>query len=62
MLVRELSSHEDKFYEYFRMSEGQFLHILQLMEEDLVKNVTLRRPISPFPPWRKHWRGDSRVD
>ena len=46
-LVRELSSHEDKFFEYFRMSEDQFLQILQLVQGDLQKNVThYRKPIS----------------
>ena len=46
-LVQELSSHEDKFFQYFRMSEEQFMEILKLIEGDVEKLTTeYRRPIS----------------
>ena len=52
MLVTELSSLEGKFFEYFRMSEDHSLHVLQLVEGGLVKNVTtFWRPISPQNGW-----------
>lgn len=39
-LVQELSSHEDKFFQYFRMSEEQFMEILKLIEGDVEKLTT----------------------
>ena len=39
-LLRELSSHEDKFFKYFRMSESQFQQILGLVKEDIEKEQT----------------------
>lgn len=46
VLVTELSSHEDKFFQYFRMSEYQFETILALVKPDLTKMTTqLRSPI-----------------
>ena len=45
-LVRALSSHEDKFFQYFRMSEGQFEIILDMVQNDLIKTtMQLRSPI-----------------
>ncbi|MGH0169232.1 UNVERIFIED_CONTAM: hypothetical protein FKN15_056180 [Acipenser sinensis] len=46
MLIGELSSHEDKFFQYFRMSECQFNDILALLEDDLLKEtIKFRKPI-----------------
>ena len=46
-LVKKLSSHEDKWFRYFRMSDGQFQHILDLANEDLEKQFTHHRePVS----------------
>ena len=39
-LVRELSSHEDKFFQYFRMSEDQFETLLEMVKPDLTKITT----------------------
>ena len=47
--IVELSSFEDKFYEYFRMSQQQFEGILALVKDDprLCKKTTnFREPIS----------------
>uniref|UniRef100_A0A671KRG4 DDE Tnp4 domain-containing protein n=1 Tax=Sinocyclocheilus anshuiensis TaxID=1608454 RepID=A0A671KRG4_9TELE len=46
-LIRELSSFEDKFYSYFRMSQYQFQGILDIVKEDISKSQTnFRNPIS----------------
>ena len=37
-LVKELASYEDKFFEYFRMSQHQFHYILNLLEDVSRKN------------------------
>ena len=39
-LVKELASYEDKFFEYFRMSQHQFHYILNLLEDDIKKELT----------------------
>ena len=45
-LVKELASYEDKFFEYFRMSQHQFYYILDLLEDDIKKELTqFRQPI-----------------
>ena len=45
-LVRELSSHEDKFFQYFRMSEDQFETLLEMVKPDLTKITTqFRSPV-----------------
>ena len=41
-LVRELSSHEDKFFQYFRMSESQFDKLFDLVEDDITKITQFR--------------------
>ena len=47
LLVRELASHEDMFFSYFRMSESLFDEIFSLVEADLTKLLTnYRKPIS----------------
>ena len=39
-LVKELASCEDKFFEYFRVSHHQFHYILNLLEDDMQKELT----------------------
>ena len=46
-LVKELSSHEDKFFQYFRMSQAQFNKLLELVAPDIMKkDTTYRKSIS----------------
>lgn len=45
-LCRELESHEDRFYSYFRMSRRSFDELHQLLEPKIMKVTTnWRRPI-----------------
>ena len=47
-LVRELDSHEDRFFGYVRMFQGQFAEILALVQLKITKTTTnWRKPISP---------------
>ena len=45
-LVRELHSYDDRFFEYFRMSQAQFAHILSILKPSITKQTTkFRQPI-----------------
>jgi len=47
-LVQELQFHPDKFQQYFRMSQEQFDHILQLIKDDITKQDTnWKKAITP---------------
>ena len=39
-LVKELAFYEDKFFQYFRMSQHQFHYIVNLLEDDIKKELT----------------------
>ena len=45
-LVHELHSYDDRFFEYFRMSQAQFAHILSILKPSITKQTTkFRQPI-----------------
>ena len=45
-LVRELHNYDDRFFEYFRMSQAQFAHILSILKPSITKQTTkFRQPI-----------------
>ena len=47
ILVKELATYEDKFFEYFRMPQHQFQYIINLLEDDIKKELTqIRQPTS----------------
>ena len=50
ILVRELHSYDDRFFEYFRMSQAQFAHILSILKPSITKQTTkFRQPRSDVP-------------
>lgn len=51
-LVQELCCDEEKFTQYFRLSPAQFRDVLQLVEKDIRKLVSLPTTGNPYHPRR----------